>query len=190
MTIAIFINAVILATSVFLLSTTRTPHIISTEGVDNIKVRQSTLKDVRKAFPEGKKLQIKGGWKVVPVSVLWNNGSSSLEKMYEKKTTTTYYTDEKEGISFYFAYTDTVSDITIWGKNFSTDEGIVLGKSNFHDLDSIYGTKEWYYTSSEHLNATVWDKFYKNIDFQSVDTLKVKCSDNLLIDHICISSFD
>lgn len=183
----LLILAVSLILTAFVCIQTNMQHLISTDGVDGIKVRQSTLKDVKKVFPNGKLSQHTTSGKKSPTSVRWIDGSSSTVEMNQEKHTITYYTDENEGIKFYFAYSDTVSDITIWGKNFISDKGIVIGESSFHDVDSLYGTKGGFHTNSALRNGTVWTRSNHGLYFMSVDTTISKESDNLIVDHVYIT---
>lgn len=116
-------------------------RIITQKGISPININESNLKDVKKAFPGGKVSKDVWGGKKVTASVRLTNGESIPIKMKPQKQIARTYTIKKEGISFYFNFKDTLSSITIWGKNmYKTDKGIIIGKSTFRELDSLYGT--------------------------------------------------
>jgi hypothetical protein len=121
--------------------------LITNKGVGNIKLNHSTLKDVKKEFPKGhlEKIVFQQSKKMQYLAQLTNGESMVVWYKKPKKITKTY-TVKKEGISFFFDASENLAQITIWGKEkYKTDKGIILGKSNFSDLDFLYGYTEWAY---------------------------------------------
>jgi hypothetical protein len=161
-------------------------HIITKMGVDDIRLNKSVLKDVQKAFPNGKVIKDSTGGDTGKASARLTDGSSIRMKMYEPKQVKIDYICEEEGIAFHFGYNSNVVEyIDIWGKNgFKTDTGIVPGKSTFHDVDLIYGTKEWQYILSDHLGVYVWTRIAAPFYFNSDDKTKVKQSDSIIVNEI------
>jgi len=184
------IKALLIPLLIVTVSYSGTQHIISEEGVDGAKLGRSHLIDVEKAFPNGILHKDSSGGGVQTVSARWMDGSSSAVKMYREKKISYTYSIKDEGIFFYFNYGDTLDHITIWDKNkYATDKGIILGKSTFHDLDSIYGTKDWSYIFSYHKHAYVWTKSYKNIYFNAANRKGKNPSNTLIIDNIEIVAY-
>jgi len=143
-------------------------YIITNEGVGNAIVSVSNLKTVKKEFPGGKITKDVWGGKKMNGSALLTNGESMPITMRVPKQIAKTYIIEKEGISFYFDFNDTLSEITTWGKgNFQTDKGIIVGKSTFADLDSLYGKSDWEIVQSRLVKSN------DNLIFYATDSIQL-----------------
>ncbi len=141
--------------------------IISEQGVGQAKLNVSTYKEVKKMFRGGKTTKHVRGGKKVTYSARMANGDSKPMTLKLKKKIARTYTIKKQGISFYFNNNNTLSSISVWGKNkFQTDKGIIVGESTFHDFDNAYGK-----TQFERIGSR-WVKSHKNLIFYADASLK------------------
>lgn len=164
-----------------------TRHTISENGVDNLIIGKASLTEVTKAFPNGTTIVSESGGKTVPYSVHFRDGTTKQIKIKPPKQSSITYTLADKGISFYFAFDHKLNTITIWNHDdFVTDKGIMLGKSTFKDLETLYGKSQWGYSFNHQSKKYVWVKSYDNMFFESADTSTVKLSDTLTIDRIYI----
>lgn len=152
-------------------------RIITKEGVGKAKVNESRYHQVKKVFPGGRTTKKTLGGKKVTGSARLTNGESIPIKMNSKKQFARTYTINNEGISFYFNFLDTLSSITLWGKNkFKTDKGIILGISTFRELDSLYGK-----SSFGRINTNLV-KTHDNLIFYANDSIVLKEKSNNITD--------
>lgn len=151
--------------------------VITKRGVGEAKINESKYLQVKKAFPKGKTSKETWGGKKSRVYAKLIDGQCIQYKIKNKKQIARTYTIDKEGISFYFNFLDTLSSITIWGKNrFKTDKGIIIGKSTFRDLDSLYGKSSF---ARIHTNLV---KTHDNLIFYANDSIVLNKKDNNITD--------
>ena len=157
-------------------------RIITKEGVGDAKVNESSYHQVKNAYPGGKTTKEIWGGKKVTGSARLTNGECIPITMKPPKQVARTYTIEKEGISFYFNFLDTLSSITIWGKNkYKTDRGIIIGASTFDDLDSLYGKSSFGRIHSRLVKTYENLIFYANDSIVLEDEFTVKKEFDMLI---------
>ena len=145
------------------------PIIITEHGIGKIMLKESTLEDIKNVYPNGKEEKETLFKKKQITYVTWAEGGCSKIKRQRQKITLTTYILEEKNISFFLGSNNILGSISVWGKGkYKTENGLVIGKHTFNDLDSIYGETPWI----AHISGNC--KLYKNIRFYPKKSISTK----------------
>jgi len=149
--------------------------IIGANGIASLIIDVSTAKDIKKAFPNGKR-EVKKKHMQGHSHVLLKTGE--CKEIIGKKHTVRYvkYVDEKNGLIFNFGKADNLKTISfIKPTKYKTNKGIGIGDS-FDMLDSLYGKPVWI----RHISGN--HKMHGNLLFYPNDSLATNA--NLTVDEL------
>ena len=171
---------------------------ITNNGIGQAKLDESNYESIRLMFPGGKTKRFKIRFKTNAYLRTPNDCIHIKGKPGKKFVRKTNYTLSKKKIAFKFNSKKILFSITVWGdRKYKTEKGIIVGKSTFRDLDSLYGKTNFEYYSikkhqlrliKKHGNMTFYSKIsrvFDKLDYTKVDDDKLN---DLVIEEIKIST--
>lgn len=166
-------------------------QLITNKGVGNCIINQSNFKTIKSNFPKGKtskKIYFKRTYTYLKTK---DGRCLKIKSKFKKLNVIKKYELKRKGISFIFRF-NLLYSIRVWGlNNYKTDKGIIVGKSTFNDLDSLYGETEFYIKNSRLVKNH--DKmFFFSSKINGIDKKQIELNqgfDNLSIEGVEISLF-
>lgn len=172
-------------------------QIITKNGFGQAKLGESNYESIKLMFPGGKTKVFKVRFKTNAYLRTPNDCIHIKGKPGKKFIRKINYTLSKKKITFKFNSEKILFSISVWGVGkYKTEKGIIVGKSTFRDLDSLYGKTNFEYYSikkhhlrliKKHQNMTFYSKIsgvFDKSDYTKVDDDKLN---DLIIEQINIA---